>query len=87
MNACLLPLKSRLSAFSFCFVYVLLCMMTQLIRVYFSGCLFLLDFSMTIDFIGYVLHKLRHSDVATVLGELTCHKSDGGGAGVLSYMG
>ena len=73
MDACLPPLKSRLSAFSFCFVYVFLCVMTQIIRVYFSSCLFLLDFSMTIDLIGYVLHKLRHSDVATVLRELTCH--------------
>ena len=73
MNACLLPLKSRLSAFSFCFVYAFVCVMTQIIRVYFSCGLFLLDFSKTIDFIGYVLHKLRHSDVATVLRELTCH--------------
>ena len=53
-NACLLPLKSRLSAFSFCFVYIFLCLMTQIIRVYFSCCLFPLDFSMTIDFIGNV---------------------------------
>ena len=54
MNACLLPLKSRLSAFSFCFVYIFLCLMTQIIRVYFSCCLFPLDFSMTIDFIANV---------------------------------
>ena len=31
---------------------------------------------MTIDLIGYVLHRFRHSDVATVLGEM--YKSDGG---------
>lgn len=41
---------------------------------------------MTIDFIGYVLHKLRHSDVATVLRELTPREREGGWGSGYSHI-